>query len=133
MNRRDLLKTAVRRRQPPVRGSWPSRTPNRDPDYVVVGSGAGGGTVAAGSPRRATRCSSSRRAAIRARRTPPTYDVPAFHPFATEDPAMRWDFFVRHYSDARTAGARSEVRSPSRTASGIRAPARSAAAPRTTR
>ena len=28
-----------------------------------------------------------------------TYDVPAFHPFATENPAMRWDFFVRHYGD----------------------------------
>src|SRR5262249_49235098 len=27
------------------------------------------------------------------------YDVPAFQPFATEDPAMRWDFFVRHYAD----------------------------------
>src|SRR5262249_1125243 len=27
------------------------------------------------------------------------YDVPAFHPFATEDPAMRWDFYVRHYAD----------------------------------
>ena len=25
------------------------------------------------------------------------YDVPAFHPFAAEDPAMSWDFFVRHY------------------------------------
>jgi len=28
--------------------------------------------------------------------------VPAFHPFATENPAMRWDFWVRHYeSDAQ--------------------------------
>jgi choline dehydrogenase-like flavoprotein len=27
------------------------------------------------------------------------YDVPAFHPFATEHEAMRWDFFVHHYSD----------------------------------
>jgi choline dehydrogenase len=28
-----------------------------------------------------------------------TYQVPAFHGLATEDPALRWDFFVRHYAD----------------------------------
>ena len=27
------------------------------------------------------------------------YKVPAFHPFATENADMRWDFFVRHYDD----------------------------------
>ena len=27
------------------------------------------------------------------------YDVPAFHPFATENESMRWDFFVHHYSN----------------------------------
>jgi choline dehydrogenase len=30
---------------------------------------------------------------------PEQYDVPAFHPLASEHPAMRWDFFVRHYAD----------------------------------
>jgi choline dehydrogenase len=72
-------------------------------DYVVVGSGAGGGTLAArlaeagrsvvlleagGDPR-----------ALADDRLPDDYDVPAFHPFASENPAIRWDFFVRHYTD----------------------------------
>ena len=36
-----------------------------------------------------------------ANRLPDDYDVPAFHPFATENEALRWDFFVRHYADDR--------------------------------
>ena len=34
-----------------------------------------------------------------ANRLPDDYDVPAFHPFASENEALRWDFFVRHYAD----------------------------------
>ncbi|MGH7063829.1 MAG: GMC family oxidoreductase, partial [Stellaceae bacterium] len=30
------------------------------------------------------------------------YDVPSFHGFASENDAMRWDFFVRHYADQAT-------------------------------
>jgi choline dehydrogenase len=67
-------------------------------DYVVVGSGAGGATVAA----RLVEAGYSV-IVLEAGGDPQTsngnYDVPAFHPFATEDPAMRWDFFVRHYAD----------------------------------
>lgn len=98
MNRRDLLKATVLAAAAGPR-ILAEQTVNAEPDYVVVGSGAGGGTVAArlaeagysvlvleagGDPR-------SPDAA--------TYDVPAFHPFATENPAMRWDFFVRHYGN----------------------------------
>ncbi len=32
-------------------------------------------------------------------RLPHDYDVPAFHGFASENEAMKWDFFVRHYAD----------------------------------
>ncbi len=32
-------------------------------------------------------------------RLPADYDVPAFHAFASENAAMKWDFFVRHYDD----------------------------------
>ena len=32
-------------------------------------------------------------------RLPEDYDVPAFHGFASENDAMKWDFFVRHFAD----------------------------------
>jgi choline dehydrogenase-like flavoprotein len=77
-----------------------------DPDYVIVGSGAGGGTLAArlaeagmrvvvleagGDPRHGPGL-------------PEDYDVPAFHTLASENPAMRWDFFVQHYEDEARQG-----------------------------
>ncbi|HSF56654.1 MAG TPA: GMC oxidoreductase, partial [Candidatus Binatia bacterium] len=31
-------------------------------------------------------------------RLPEDYQIPAFHPFASENEAIRWDFFVRHYT-----------------------------------
>ena len=75
------------------------------PDYVIVGSGAGGGTLAArlaergatvvvleagGDPRRAPRM-------------PEDYDVPAFHAQASENPATAWNFRVHHYADPERA------------------------------
>jgi choline dehydrogenase len=72
-------------------------------DYIVVGSGAGGGPLAA-------RLAEAGRTVLlleaggdplqlAGARLPEDYQVPAFHAFASENPALRWDFFVRHYGD----------------------------------
>ena len=80
-------------------------------DYVIVGSGAGGGTLAArlveagmrvfvleagGDPR-----------AMADARLPDDHDVPGFHANACENPAMSWNFQVRHY-----AGEQRQARDP---------------------
>ena len=72
-------------------------------DYVVVGSGAGGGTVAARLVESGMRVfvleAGSDPLATEAPRLPDDYDVPGFHAFACENPAMSWNFQVRHYAD----------------------------------
>ncbi|KAK2047247.1 GMC oxidoreductase [Colletotrichum somersetense] len=66
-------------------------------EFIVVGSGAGGGVLAA-------------RLALAGRRTllieagddqgaNENYTVPAYQAKSTEDDSMAWDFFVRHYAD----------------------------------
>src|SRR5262252_8752643 len=73
-------------------------------DYVVVGSGAGGGTLAArlvesGKSVFLLEAGSDPSAATDAARLPDDYEVPGFHTFACENPAMSWSFRVQHYSD----------------------------------
>ena len=82
-----------------------------DCEYIVVGSGAGGGTVA-------SRLAEAGRSVILLEaggdprvlqggdsiepdknRLPLDYDIPAFHAFASENEAIKWNFFVRHYSN----------------------------------
>ena len=87
--------------------------PQADCEYIVVGSGAGGGTVAArlaeagrkvilleagGDPKELVGADMVSKEG----RLPCDYDVPAFHAFASENDAMKWDFFVRHYADLDT-------------------------------
>src|SRR4029453_9039961 len=76
-----------------------------DCEYIVVGSGAGGGTVAARLAEAGKRvvlieAGSDPRASdpgdpgLGTDRLPYQYDVPAFHGFASENPALSWKFFV---------------------------------------
>jgi choline dehydrogenase-like flavoprotein len=72
-------------------------------DYVIVGSGAGGGALAARLAEAGMRvflleAGGDARSAPGAR-MPADYDVPAFHAFASENDAMSWGFRVRHYAD----------------------------------
>jgi choline dehydrogenase len=90
-------------------------TPGEDYEYVVVGSGAGGGTVAAGLAERGHRVllleaggdprllEGGDAIEPEGKRTRDDYDVPLFHAIASENKAMKWDFFVKHYKDVPTA------------------------------
>jgi choline dehydrogenase len=129
LTRRTLVKTLLtagawissrRRADASTPGAVAAATPNPnvaseqpfDPEFVVVGSGPGGGTVAArlvekgfrvlvleagGDPRKLT---GANPVSIGANALPEDYDVPGFHALSTENEALRWDFFVRHYADA---------------------------------
>jgi len=65
-------------------------------EYIVVGSGAGGGIVAANLAEAGHRVLLIEAGADQ---DSLNYQVPAFHPGASEDPDMSWEFFVRHYAD----------------------------------
>src|SRR5450432_1427380 len=71
-------------------------------DYVIVGSGAGGGTLAARLVEAGARVflieAGGDARASDAARMPDDYDVPAFHAYACENRAMSWEFQVRHYA-----------------------------------
>jgi choline dehydrogenase len=70
--------------------------PDREFDYIVIGSGAGGGPVAAnlalaGYTVLLLEAGSDTENAH--------YTVPAFHGLSTENPDLQWNYFVRHYAN----------------------------------
>jgi choline dehydrogenase-like flavoprotein len=86
--------------------------PSDQYEYVIVGSGAGGGTLAArlalagrkvllleagGDPFKLNGSGPVGPAGVN--RLPADYQVPTFHTMASENDAMKWDFWVRHYAD----------------------------------
>lgn len=80
--------------------------PEPEHDYIVVGSGAAGGTVAARLAEAGMRVLVIEAGPDPRRdgdaRAQADYDVPAFHPFASENPEFAWDYRVRH-SEANDA------------------------------
>jgi choline dehydrogenase len=68
-------------------------------DYVVVGSGAGGGPLACNLAKAGQRVLLLEAGGDHENYN---YQVPVFHGLATEDEDLRWDYYVRHYaSDER--------------------------------
>ena len=65
-------------------------------DYVIVGSGAGGGPLATNLVRAGFRVLVLEAGG---EEEPLSYQVPSFHALASEDPELSWEFFVRHYAD----------------------------------
>src|SRR5436190_12284903 len=72
-------------------------------DFIVVGSGAGGGPLA--SNLAAAGChvalleAGVDAAAVQGTPTFFNCSIPGLHARATEDPKISWEFFVRHYGD----------------------------------
>lgn len=86
-------------------------------DYIVVGSGAGGGPLAArlaeggcsvllleagSDPKSPPVGTSTQDWPFRSNRMPDDYDVPTYHALSTENEAMKWDYFIRHFTDQKT-------------------------------
>jgi choline dehydrogenase len=80
-------------------------------EYIVVGSGAGGGVVAARLAQAGhtvllleaggdyKNLQGGGPISPDQNRLPEDYEVPTLHPMASENVALRWDYFVRHYGD----------------------------------
>lgn len=70
-------------------------------EFIVVGSGAGGGPLAANLARQGHDVLLLEAGEDVGHKH--TYQVPSFHARATEDPALAWHYYVDHYSDSTRA------------------------------
>ncbi|MEQ9319179.1 MAG: GMC family oxidoreductase, partial [Polyangiaceae bacterium] len=70
-------------------------------DFVVVGSGAGGGPLACNLARAGHRVLLLEAGNDQGELT--SQQVPSLHVRSTEEPTMQWDYFVSHYDDADQA------------------------------
>jgi choline dehydrogenase len=78
-------------------------------DFVIVGSGAGGGPLAANL---ALEGYSVLLIEAGGDKINDNYSVPAFHARASEDPNTSWEFFAHHYSDNENRDPKYEARDP---------------------
>jgi choline dehydrogenase len=69
-----------------------------DYDFVIVGSGAGGGPVAVNLATAGYRVLVLEAGSDE---EPVDYKVPAFHSLSTEHPDLAWKFYVQHYADEK--------------------------------
>jgi choline dehydrogenase len=71
-------------------------SPSAPVEYIVVGSGAGGGPLAVNLARAGHKVVLLEAGGDTATAT---YSVPVFHGLAAEDPELCWAYFVHHYAD----------------------------------
>lgn len=98
MQRRQFLKwTALLAAQAalPLRSIWAEETLEEAYDYIVIGSGAGGGVVAsrlarAGFSVLVIEAGPSKRSEFS--------EAPGLHLVSSADPEINWNFFVQHYT-----------------------------------
>ncbi|KAI1259073.1 GMC oxidoreductase [Xylariaceae sp. FL1019] len=76
-------------------------------EYVIIGSGPGGGPLAANLARRGHSVLLIEAGDDQGQNL--NQKVPFFWPAASEDPSMRWDFFVKNYSDETQAAKNSKI------------------------
>lgn len=76
-------------------------------EYIVVGSGAGGGPVASRLAMRGHRVLLLEAGDDQGENI--HQKVPGYHPLSTEDPLMSWDFWIKHYSNPERAAQDSKM------------------------